>query len=98
MHNCPPEQLCDTCRAGLFDNLRGVAACRADAWVDSMLRRRVRTDQPWPGYTPVVSAIARRKVLDLTKDEKLRALLAAELAAWAAKRWATYASALPTSR
>jgi hypothetical protein len=44
--------------------------------------------QPWPAWNDKVAAIAMRKVSDLARDEKLLALLAAELAAWAAKRWA----------
>ena len=87
MCGCPRDQLCDLCRAGLFDNLRGTAATRGEVWADELAKHWGGTS--WPGYTETVAEIAMRKVADLTVDRKLQALLAAELAAWAARRWTT---------
>lgn len=74
----------------MLDNLRGTAACRGEAWAESVARR-CRRDQPWP-RTPRAAAIARRKVEDLARDERLIELLAVELARWAERRWTTYSS------
>lgn len=86
MCGCPRDQLCDLCRAGLFDNLRGTAACRGERWADEVARV-VPRDRPWPAWNDRVAAIARRKVEDMARDERLLVLFAAELATWAAKRW-----------
>jgi hypothetical protein len=69
----------------MFDNLRGTAACRGEAWAADVARR-CRRDQPWP-RTERAAAIALRKVEDLARDPLLLELLAAELARWAERRW-----------
>jgi hypothetical protein len=69
----------------MFDNLRGTAACRGEAWAESVARR-CRRDQPWP-RTERAAAIARMKVEDLARDERLLEMLADELARWAELRW-----------
>lgn len=86
--DCPPERLCETCLAGRFDNLRGTAATRGECWAARVAKIvRGRRDRPWPRYDEKVAAIAKRKVEDLARDERLLGLLAAECASWAAKRW-----------
>lgn len=87
MSCCPRDRLCDTCYGGTWDNLRGVAATRGEAWADSV-RQRVRDGRPWPPHAGRVAGLALAKVADLTRDPRLRAALAAELGAWAARRWA----------
>ena len=44
--------------------------------------------QPWPS-TDRATAIAQRKVADLTSDVRLAELLVRELIRWAARWWAT---------
>lgn len=85
MCGCPEDGLCIGCRGYRFEQLKGVAARRADEWADSVAAR-VTTSQPWPD-TPAVYAIAMRKVEDLARDRRLLELLAGELVRWAAKRW-----------
>lgn len=84
---CPRDRLCAVCYGGLYDNLRGTAATRGEVWADD-IAKRVDRRQPWPPYNERVAAIALRKVADLTPDPRLQAVLAAELAGWAARRWA----------
>lgn len=85
MCGCPRDQLCDLCFQGSWENLRGVAATRGEVWAMAVARR-VRLDRPWPD-SGRAAAIARRKVEDLSRDRRLRAALAAELARWAARWW-----------
>ena len=86
---CDRDMLCDRCVADTFAQLRGVAACRGERWAASVSTRRPRLrTRPWPAHAARAAAIARAKVADLTRDERLRELLAAELARWAARRWA----------
>lgn len=68
-----------------FAQLRGVAASRGHWGVD-LLIARTQTRAPWPD-TPKARAWARRRVADLTGDERLLELLAAEVTRYAAKRW-----------
>lgn len=86
--SCPRTELCDTCLAGAWDNLRGVAACRGDVWAESVAARTKRSRlTPWPAHEGRAAAIARRKVADLTGDPRLLDRLAAELARAAARCW-----------
>lgn len=82
------DVLCDLCRDGLYAQLRGVAACRGERWAVYLAKRNDLRGQPWPEGSDKVLAIARVKVADLTRDPQLLELLAEELAAWAARRWA----------
>ena len=85
---CEPAALCVLHRAGLFDQLKGTVACRGEVWADAVAARRPRMiGQPWPEGDRML-AIARGKVRDLAKDERLLEMLAVELARWAARRWA----------
>jgi hypothetical protein len=92
---CPWAARCDQCVADAYAQLRGVAACRGEYWATSVARR-CRTLQPWPPYEGRAAALALTKVVDITPDPRLRELLAAEVARWAAKRWALIHSALPS--
>lgn len=85
--SCTSARLCDLCCAGAYDQLRGVAARRGEAWAEDVART-VRRDQPWPTGSEKMFAIAMRKVEDLARDDRLRSLLATEAAAWAARWWA----------
>jgi hypothetical protein len=69
-----------------FMQLKGVCACRGESWAED-LASRVRTRQQWPSGSERVMVIARVKVEDLARDERLRERLAVELVEWAAKRW-----------
>lgn len=88
---CPRFALCEPCRSSLFSQLRGVAANRGGAWADRVALE-VRRTKEWPPHEGRAADIARRLVRDLARDPLLLELLAAELARWAAKRWATVAS------
>lgn len=83
---CDQTQLCDRCRASSFEQLRGVAACRGEAWAERVART-VSRSKPWPPWSDKVAAIAMRQVGDLAADAKLQVLLAVECANWAARRW-----------
>jgi hypothetical protein len=85
--HCPPNALCDRCLEDAFGQFKGVAACRGEAWARDVAKRIPR-EMPWPSSSPKITAIAQRKVADITADPRLRERLAAELAAWAAKAWA----------
>lgn len=82
---CARDRLCDRCVEDGFRQLRGVAACRGEAWAVDVAKR-CRTRQPWPRGERSM-AIARRKVEDLTRDARLVERLADELERWAARRW-----------
>lgn len=84
--SCPTDRLCDQCVADTFAQLAGVAACRGENWAESV-SHTVPRSQPWPS-SPRATAIALRKVADLSQDERLRSRLAAEVERWAARRWA----------
>lgn len=47
---------------------------------------RCGRDQPWPA-TDRATAIAQRKVADLTSDARLAEMLVRELVRWAARWW-----------
>jgi len=80
--------LCDRCVDDGLAHLRGVAACRGERWALTVAARCPRLrGRPWPAYDGRAAELARRKVADLTRDDRLRELLAVELAAWAARRW-----------
>lgn len=69
-------------------HLRGVAACRGEAWASSVAARRPGLRAAWPAYDGKAADLARRKVADLSRDERLRDVLARICHAWAARRWA----------
>lgn len=81
-------ELCQLCREGLYAQLRGAAACRGERWATDLAAAGVGRGLAWPEGSDKMLAIARLKVADLTRDRQLLELLAVELAAWAARRWA----------
>ena len=81
-HGCSP--LCDICLAEQLAQLRGVAQCRGEAWARA-IAEVIPIDRPWP-HTEKMRAIARRKVGDMTRDERLGDLLVDELV-FGAERW-----------
>lgn len=85
--HCPRDRLCDRCLEDAFAQLRGVAACRGESWAREVAKK-VPRELPWPSDSPKTAAIALRKVGDMSRDERLRGKLAAEIEAWAARWWA----------
>lgn len=84
---CARDRLCDRCLSDQFAQLRGVAACRGEWWATRVAMRVARRD-PWPELdNPRCYRIARAKVADLTRDERLADQLARIVHGWAAKRW-----------
>lgn len=87
-YGCPChaiDRLCDACIAETLAQLRGVAQCRGEAWARAVANV-CPIDRPWP-RTERMRTIARRKVRDLTRDERLGELLASELVVGAARWW-----------
>ena len=84
---CAIDQLCDTCLGAIFATLRGVAMCRADTWVSELAIRRRAPWVPWPVESTKVREHAVGRIADLSRDVRLRDLLATELISWAAKQW-----------
>ena len=66
--------------------LRGVAACRGETWARSVATRTHRR-QTWPGYNGRCAQLARDKVSDLGRDERLQDELARLVVHWAARWW-----------
>ena len=86
MCGCEREQLCELCFLGAWDNLRGTAATRGEVWA-MRVAERVSRSRPWPSGSDRVLEIARSKVVDLSRDPRLRERLALELARWAERWW-----------
>ena len=61
--------------------------CRADTWVSELAIRRRAPWVPWPLDSVKVRQHAVGRVVDLSRDLRLRDLLATELISWAAKQW-----------
>jgi hypothetical protein len=85
---CPRTALCEQCRLNLYAQLRGVAARRGDYWAERVAAA-TSTRQTWPPHEGRAAAIARRLVGDIADDPLLLEMLAAELAEFAARAWAT---------
>ena len=70
-----------------FAQLRGVAACRGEVWADAVAARLAelgaKRPREWPNFGGRMRAIAMLKVEDLTRNDRLREKLAAEVARWA---------------
>ena len=75
-HGCSP--LCDACLEQQLGWHRGTAQSRGDAWARA-IARVVPIDKPWPTTTERMWTMALRKVSDLTRDARLRDLLAEEV-------------------
>jgi predicted GNAT family N-acyltransferase len=84
---CADDDLCDACVESRLAELRAIAARRGEEWADD-IARKIHRSEPWP-ETPTMQAMARVRVADLTRDERLREQLAAEALAWAKRRWAS---------
>lgn len=80
-------RLCDRCVADELAHLRGVAACRGEAWATSVASR-IATRDPWPAFEGRARDLARTKTEDLGPDERLHEQLARICNEWAARRWA----------
>jgi hypothetical protein len=87
-YGCPCQRepaLCDDCVSEQLAQLKGVAQCRGESWAHAVATV-VPVDRPWPS-TDKQRAGALRKVQDLTRDARLRELLADEVTAGAARWW-----------
>jgi hypothetical protein len=89
---CPSDRLCALCLDGRWAQLRGVAACRGEAWADELAGVR-GAPRDWPVDSEKMRALARRRVKDLARDPRLLEMLTDELVRYAAKRWAQGRSA-----
>jgi hypothetical protein len=68
---CPRDALCERCLGAVVGQLRGVAACRGDAWAEAVAQLRPwLRGKPWP-YEGRTAAIAHGKVSDLGADPPL---------------------------
>ncbi len=88
-YGCPcqaTEALCDRCLDEQLSQLAGAAQARGHDWCGSLLNV-IPVSKPWPATTERMRAIARRKVSDLTRDARLRELLAGEVICGAERRW-----------
>jgi hypothetical protein len=87
-YGCPsPKEgaLCDDCVSEQFAQLRGTAQCCGENWARAVATV-IPIDRPWPN-TEKQRAGALRKVQDLTRDARLRELLADEVTVGAARWW-----------
>jgi hypothetical protein len=82
-HGCSP--LCDDCLHEQFAQLGGTAQCRGENWARAVASV-IQVDRPWPN-TEKQRAGALRKVQDLTRDHRLRELLADEVTVGASRWW-----------
>lgn len=76
---CARNDLCERCRASLYAQLKGTAACGGEAWADRVAAT-TSTRQTWPPHEGRAADVARRLVSDLARDPKLLEMLAAEIA------------------
>jgi hypothetical protein len=83
---CARDQLCDRCLHDNLAQLRGVAACRGEYWARCTAMRTSQR-RPWPDYEGRCAQIARDKVSDLGRDERLQDALARLVVEWAARWW-----------
>lgn len=81
----PP--LCDACVAADIDHLRGVARSRGMAWAQDVARELPNRKTPWPPFDGKCARIARLKVLNLSRDDRVREQLARECHSDAARWW-----------
>jgi hypothetical protein len=87
---CSSDALCEICLSGRFAQLRGVAACRAHQWVLDLSQRISGVQRP-TGSAKMLG-IARLKIADLGRDERLLDMLARECAAAAEREWRVVAT------
>jgi len=84
---CTRDKLCDRCLEDTLAQLRGVAACRGENWANRVAAR-VSTRSAWPPFEDArCGRLARDKVADLTRDDRLATELARLVHQWAARRW-----------
>ncbi len=84
---CAMDQLCDRCLGAMFAHIRGAAANRGERWATELATERQAPWMPWPIDSPKVREHAVQRVADLSRDARLRELLATEAIAYAAKCW-----------
>lgn len=77
--------MCDDCLDEKLAQLRGVAQARGHHWARA-IAEVIPIDRPWPA-TERMRAIARRKVSDLGRDDRLLEVLADECVLAAARWW-----------
>jgi hypothetical protein len=95
---CPRvDELCERCRSALFEQLRGVAACRGILWAERV-HARCPDARPWPPFEGRCADLVRRKVQDLARDQTLRELLAEVVAREAARWWTEHHRAAAAPR
>jgi len=83
---CERSKLCDRCLADELAHLRGVAACRGEAWSTSVAARIASRD-PWPDFIGKARELAFKKTADLARDDRLHEQLAIVCHNWAVTRW-----------
>lgn len=84
-YGCGCSPLCDVCLAEHVSWFTGVAESRGESWARAVAEVNP-IDKPWP-LTEKMRAIARRKVEDITHDERLARLLADEVVLGASRWW-----------
>lgn len=87
--DCPLNARCDECVAMLHAQLGGVAMARGIRWAHRV-REQVGNSPAWPAWneSEKVRAIARKKVADISGDERLGRLLERDCYEEAARTWA----------
>jgi hypothetical protein len=87
---CGCDPLCDACVDEQFSRLRGVAQRRGESWA-AALARVIPLEREWPAVTTKrMTAMAAKRIADLTTDARLRELLVGEVIV-GARRWWTRA-------
>lgn len=83
---CFPDRLCDEHVKRQLEHLKGVARARGMLWAQDA--RKMGTDAPktWPAYEGKCARLAKLKVSNLSRDERVLEALAHEC--WHdAERW-----------
>lgn len=88
MHACDRANLCGPCLTANIEAMHGPADLRGLRWAQSVALRATPEQRavPWPD-TPKMLAIARAKVGDLGRDERLLGRLVEVCVAAARREW-----------
>lgn len=81
----PP--LCDACVSATVAAMRGHARARGMSWAMAVAERVSPSSRPWPAYEGRAAAIARAKVADLARDERVLEEMAVEAYEDARRFW-----------